>query len=66
MVTVASLKSIIAWIWTWMINDWITKDGVLVVFMVIAAVNVVAYMSTFVLYLKGKSIRLWIQRKQFL
>lgn len=66
MVTVASLKSAIAWIWTWVINDWITRDGVLVVFMVIASINVVAYMSTLVLYFRGKAIRVWIHQMDIL
>ncbi|CAK7221316.1 hypothetical protein SBRCBS47491_004486 [Sporothrix bragantina] len=60
MVTIASLKSAIAWIWTWVINDWIDTNGMLVVFMVIASVNVVVHMSTFAFYLKGKAIRMWI------
>lgn len=66
MVTIASLKSAIAWIWTWVINDWIDRDGALVVFMVIATVNVVAYMSTFLFYFKGKAIRIWIHQADFL
>ncbi|OCL07711.1 hypothetical protein AOQ84DRAFT_294576, partial [Glonium stellatum] len=66
MVTIASFKSAIAWIWTWVINDWIDKDGVLVVFMVVATVNVVAYMSTFILYAKGKSIRIWLHETDML
>ena len=61
MVTVASLKSVIAWIWTWVINDWVDRDGMLVVFMVVAAVNVAAYCSTVVYYLYGKRMRMWIQ-----
>jgi hypothetical protein len=66
MVTIASLKSLIAWIWTWVINDWIDKDGMLTVFMVIATVNVVAYGSTFILYFKGKQLRAWLHEKKFL
>jgi hypothetical protein len=66
MVTVASLKSLNAWIWTWVINDWITRDGALIVFMTIASVNVVAYLSTLIFYFKGKHIRLWIQERDFL
>lgn len=66
MVTISSLKSAIAWIWTWVINDWITKDGLLVVAMVVAAVNIVAYLSTFFFYFKGKAIRIWIHQKNLL
>jgi hypothetical protein len=66
MVTVASLKSLIAWIWTWVINDWVTRDGALIVFMTIASVNVAAYLSTFIFYFKGKQIRIWLQEKDFL
>lgn len=60
MVTVASLKSFIAWIWTWVINDWITSDGMLTVFMTVAAVNVAVYFSTFIFYFRGKAIRIWL------
>ncbi|KAK9782962.1 putative Major facilitator superfamily (MFS) profile domain-containing protein [Seiridium cardinale] len=60
MVAVASLKSLIAWIWTWVINDWIAAQGMLVAFMTVAAVDVVLYLSTFLLYLYGKRIRIWI------
>jgi hypothetical protein len=60
MVTVSCLKSLIAWIWTWVINDWITADGLVVVFMTIAAINAAMYLTTIVLYLKGKSFRIWI------
>jgi hypothetical protein len=66
MVTVASLKGLIAWIWTWVINDWIIKDGMLTVFMVVASLNVAIYATTFILYFKGKSIRVWLGRKDFL
>lgn len=66
MVTIASLKSLIAWIWTWVINDWIDKDGMLAVFMVMATVNVVAYLSTFALYMKGKNIRIWLHERDML
>jgi hypothetical protein len=66
MVTVASMKSAIAWIWTWVINDFVASRGALVVFMTIAAVNVAVYMTTTVMYLKGKSIRIWLHEKNLL
>jgi hypothetical protein len=66
MVTIAALKSLIAWIWTWVINDWIIRDGMLTVFMVIATVNVVAYFSTFYLYFRGKQIRTWLHHADLL
>jgi hypothetical protein len=66
MVTVASLKSLIAWIWTWCINDWITRDGMLVVFMVVASINVCVYGTTVFFYLRGKRVRVWIAEKDFL
>ncbi|CAK7200604.1 hypothetical protein SEUCBS139899_003302 [Sporothrix eucalyptigena] len=66
MVTVASLKSAIAWIWTWVINDWILSDGMLVVFIVIASINVVVHMSTIIFYFWGQKIRVWIAEKQML
>lgn len=66
MVTVASLKSLLAWIWTWCINDWITANGMLTVFMVIASINVVVHLTTFGLYYRGKLLRLWIHQKDIL
>lgn len=60
MVAVASLKSLIAWIWTWVINDWVTSQGMLVAFLTVAAVNVALYLSTFLLYIYGKRIRIKI------
>lgn len=66
MVTIASLKSLIAWIWTWVINDWIVRDGMLTVYMVIATVNVVAYASTLFLYWRGKRVRTWLWRVDLL
>ena len=63
MVTIASMKSLIAWIWTWVINDWVAKDGPLVVFMTIAAVNAGIYLLTIILYMRGKEIRIWISRQ---
>lgn len=62
MVTVASLKSLIAWIWTWVINDWLVRNGPLVVFVVVGAINFVVYLTTIGLYLKGKQVRQWIHR----
>jgi hypothetical protein len=66
MVSVATMKSLLAWIWTWVINDWIDSDGMLTVYMVIAAINVVVYASTVVLYIYGKRIRWWIARSDIL
>jgi hypothetical protein len=65
MVTIAALKSLIAWIWTWEINNFITARGVLTVYMIVATINVVIYMSFIIFYFRGKQIRLWIQRKNF-
>ncbi|CAI7596690.1 unnamed protein product [Penicillium palitans] len=66
MVTIAALKSCIAWIWTWVINDFITSSGVVSVFMTVAAINVVVYLISIPFYLKGKEIRIWLHRKDFL
>lgn len=63
MVTIASVKSLIAWIWTWVINDWIVDNGVLMVFMVIAGINVLVHLTTTVMFWKGKAIRIWIHEK---
>lgn len=66
MVTISCLKSLIAWIWTWVVNDWIVRDGMTVVFMTVATINVVIYLSTIIFYLRGKSIRIWIQEANLL
>ncbi|KAL3490085.1 major facilitator superfamily domain-containing protein [Aspergillus germanicus] len=66
MVTISCLKSAVAWIWTWCINDWIDANGLLVVFMVIASLNVVVYGSTLGFYFWGKRARRWIFEKRFM
>ncbi|KAF5569557.1 major facilitator superfamily domain-containing protein [Fusarium pseudoanthophilum] len=66
MVVVASLKSLMAWIWTWVINDWIISDGMLTVYMTIAAINIAIHLTTIGLYLKGKDIRIWLHEENFL
>ncbi|CAI7616608.1 unnamed protein product [Penicillium manginii] len=62
MVTIAALKSSIAWIWTWVINDFITACGVLSVFMTVAAINVAIYLTYLIFFYKGRQIRLWIHQ----
>jgi hypothetical protein len=66
MVTISCLKSLIAWIWTWVVNDWLARDGMMVVFMTVAAVNVGLYSTTILFYLRGKSFRMWIHRNNLL
>lgn len=66
MVTIASLKSLIAWIWTWEINNFIDASGPLTVFMTVAAINVVVYLTSIPFYLYGKRWRLWLHRKDLL
>ncbi|KAE9962427.1 hypothetical protein BLS_000337 [Venturia inaequalis] len=66
MVTIAALKSLIAWIWTWVINDWVERDGMLTAFMIVATVNVLGYLSTFYLYFRGKQIRTWLHHADLL
>lgn len=60
MVTVASIKSLVAWIWTWVVADWLTSSGVLIVIMTIAAVNVGVYSTTLPMSWYDKRIRQWI------
>ncbi|KAJ4390946.1 hypothetical protein N0V93_004545 [Gnomoniopsis smithogilvyi] len=60
MVTVAAVKSLVAWIWTWVITEWLTSDGVVVVFMSIAAINVAVYLTTLPMSWYGKDVRKWI------
>ncbi|KAL4922763.1 major facilitator superfamily domain-containing protein [Aspergillus aurantiobrunneus] len=66
MITIAALKSGIAWIWTWVINDFIAASGLLSVFMTVAAINVAIYLLSILFFLKGKQIRIWLHRKNFL
>lgn len=66
MVTISCLKSLVAWIWTWCINDWVSATGLLTVFMVIATVNVLFYGTTIIFHFHGKSIRIWIQKRDFM
>lgn len=66
MVTISCLKSLIAWIWTWVVNDWLVADGIIVVFMTVAAINVAVYLTTIIFYFKGKSFRIWTYNKNFL
>lgn len=60
MVTVAAVKSLVAWIWTWVITEWLTSQGVLVVFMSIAAINVAIYLTTIPMSCYGRHVRKWI------
>ncbi|KAJ5548470.1 hypothetical protein N7513_005704 [Penicillium frequentans] len=66
MVTISCLKSLVAWIWTWCINDWLSASGILTVFMVIATVNVLVYGTTIIFHFYGKSIRIWIHKSNFM
>lgn len=66
MVAVATLKSLMAWVWTWVINDWIVADGMMTVYMIIAGINVALHLTTIWLYLKGRYIRGWIHEKDLL
>ncbi|KKK11813.1 hypothetical protein ARAM_002658 [Aspergillus rambellii] len=66
MITIAVMKSCIAWIWTWVINDFITASGVLKVFMTVATINVAVYLLCIPFYLKGKEIRIWLHNRNFL
>ncbi|KAJ5690154.1 hypothetical protein N7462_004546 [Penicillium macrosclerotiorum] len=61
MVTISCLKSGVAWIWTWCINDWVTSSGLLTVFMCVATINVGVYLTTFIFHLYGKKIRIWLK-----
>ena len=64
MVAIAALKSTIAWIWTWVINDFIAACGVITVFMTVAAINVaICYLLCIPFYYRGKSMRVWLHRR---
>jgi MFS family permease len=66
MVTISCLKSGVAWVWTWCINDWVSSSGLLTVFMSVAAVNVAIYLTTFIFHFYGKKIRIWLHKKNFM
>ena len=66
MVTVASLKSAYAWIWTWVMNEFLARDGPLKALMTVAAINMGIYLTTFGLYFWGKPIRVWLHKKDLL
>ena len=60
MVTISSLKSAIAWIFTWVINNWIASDGMMTVFLIIGAIHMMVFSTTIPMYLFGKRIRKWL------
>jgi hypothetical protein len=60
MVTVSALRSSIAWIFTWIINEWIIVDGMMVVFLTVGAVHMVVLASTIPMYYYGKRVRKWL------
>ncbi|RHZ49820.1 uncharacterized protein CDV56_100014, partial [Aspergillus thermomutatus] len=64
MVTISCLKSAVAWVWTWCINDWIARSGLLTVFMVIASLNAVVYAVAGVFHVCGKRMRIWIGKNR--
>ncbi|OKL60813.1 hypothetical protein UA08_03913 [Talaromyces atroroseus] len=66
MVTISCLKSGVAWIWTWCINNWVSSSGLLQVFMILASINMGVYMLAFVFHIYGKKIRIWLHKKDFL
>lgn len=66
MVTVATLKSIMAWQWSWYISNWLIRDGPVVVFMSLFGIHLAVYLVGIVFWLKGKQIRTWIHQKDFL
>lgn len=66
MVTISCLKSAIAWIWTWCINDWTLFSGVLPVFMILMAINFLIYGLAGVFYIYGKRTRLWLHNVDLL
>lgn len=66
MVTISCLKSGVAWIWTWCINNWVLSAGPLTVFMTLAAINLVIYMLAFIFHFYGKKIRIYLQNNDFL
>jgi hypothetical protein len=60
MVTVSALRSSIAWIFIWIINEWIIADGMLVVFLTVGAIHMVVLASTIPMYYYGKRVRKWL------
>jgi hypothetical protein len=65
LVTISAVRSILAWIWTWFVNDWVASAGLLTVFMTIAAMNTAVYFTTLIFWYKGREVRLWIHTTKF-
>ncbi|KAH6984738.1 major facilitator superfamily domain-containing protein [Ilyonectria sp. MPI-CAGE-AT-0026] len=63
MITISVVKSVLAWAWTWFINDWIVLNGMMMVYFLVALINTVVYATTILFYYKGKACRIWIQKK---
>ncbi|KAK4946506.1 hypothetical protein LTR10_014358 [Elasticomyces elasticus] len=66
MTTISATKCVLAWTWSWFINDWIILNGMMTVYFIAAAINIVVLSSTFLLYFKGKQIRIRIQQRNLL
>ena len=66
MVTIASIKSLIAWIFTWVSNDWITSQGILQMYGILSAVTGVLFLTTIPLYYYGKRIRAWLHKQNWM
>ena len=65
LVSISAVRSILAWIWTWFVSDWVASTGLLTVFMSIAAMNMAVYFTTLIFWYKGRGIRLWIHTTSF-
>lgn len=64
MVTIAGLKSAIAYIFTWVVNDWIISSGIQNVFITLSFVNLGLFLATIPMWFYGKRVRIWIYRTQ--
>ena len=65
MVTVAGLKSAIAYIFTWVVNDWIMKSGIQNVFITLSFTNFVILLTAISMWTYGKRVQVWIYRNHF-
>lgn len=66
MVTVACIKSAIAYIFTWVSNDWMAKSGALEMYGILSAVTAALCLTTIPLYIYGKRIRQYLHDKAWM
>ncbi|OAA63693.1 Major facilitator superfamily domain, general substrate transporter [Niveomyces insectorum RCEF 264] len=59
-------RGIFSFVMTFVINDWINRDGIATVYFVIGSLHGLACILGMVLYVFGKRIRLWVSKNKFI